>query len=396
MKTTIIFPVILLLTVASCSRPAVETKEEVAVVEPQSESKPIEMSAEAQKHIDLQVVTASKRNLNEYLQAIGTIKPIDARVAHIRALTSGRLASVTVKLGDRVTANQVLATYENLEAGEVVSQHQTARAELEKLNVQLAVAKQQTERNRQLADIGAIPRKEYELSQGEERSITASIAVQQSVVNGFTAKLGRLGLGTDSASTSSTTAIRSSFGGIVVATSAAPGETITPESELFAIADLSQVWVQAEVYEKDLGRIQLGRTASIKVDTYPDREFSGPVTYISDLLDPQTRTAKIRCEVTNADGRLKVDMFASVLLPTTFSKQALAIPADAIQQIEGKSVVFVRKGATTFEQRAVQVGRTVQGIAEIASGLQDGESVVTKGAFHLKSIVLGDQIGEEE
>jgi cobalt-zinc-cadmium efflux system membrane fusion protein len=287
-------------------------------------------------------------------------------------------------MGDRVAANQVLATYDNLEAGDVVSQLQTARSELEKLNVQLAVAKQQTERNRQLAEIGAIPRKEYELNLGEEKSLTASIAVQQSVVTGLTAKLNRLGLAGDSPSTS----IRSPFSGVVIATSAAPGEAITPETELFSIADLSQVWVQAEVYEKDLGRIQVGRTASIRVDTYADREFVGQVTYISDLLDPQTRTAKIRCDVANPDGRLKVDMFATVLLPTTFNKRALAIPSEAIQQISGKNVVFVRTGATTFEQRILEVGRTVQGIAEVLTGLQDGDPVVTKGAFHLKSIVF--------
>jgi len=98
--------------------------------------------------------------------------------------------------------------------------------------------------------------------------------------------------------------------------------------------------VQAEVYEKDLGRIQVGRTASIKVDTYADREFMGQATYVSDLLDPQTRTAKIRVDVANSDGRLKIDMFATVLLPTTFNKRALAVPSEAIQQIGGKDVMF--------------------------------------------------------
>jgi cobalt-zinc-cadmium efflux system membrane fusion protein len=395
MKTTTL-TLILFMTVASCTRPATETTEETASEKSPTESKPIEMFEEAQKHIDLQVVSAETRNLNEYLQAIGTIKPIDSKVAHIRALTGGRLTNVAVKLGDRVAANQILATYDNLDAGDVISQYQTARSELEKLNVQLAVAKQQTERNRQLAEIGAIPRKEYELSQGEERSLSAGIAVQQSVVTGLGSKLSRLGIGTDGTSTATTTAIRASFAGVVIAANAAPGENITPDSELFAIADLSNVWVQAEVYEKDLGRIQLGKTASIKVDTYADREFAGLVTYISDLMDPQTRTAKIRCEVANPDGRLKVDMFATVLLPTTFSKRALAVPVDAIQQIEGKNVVFVRTSSTTFEQKAVDLGRTVQGFAEIVAGLEGGESVVTKGAFHLKSIVLGEQIGEEE
>ena len=302
---------------------------------------------------------------------------------------------MSAKVGDRVAANQTLATFENLEGADVLSQLQTSRAEVERLNVQLAVARQQTERNRQLADIGAIPRKEYELSLGEEKSLAAAIQVQESVVRGLAAKLRRLDLSDDRPESSTSTAIRAPFAGVVIAVDAAPGERIGPDSQLFHIADISEVWVQAEVYEKDLGRIQLGRSASIKVDTYPDREFLGRVSYIGDILDPQTRTVKVRCDVSNPDSRLKLDMFATVLLPTTFSKDALAIPAEAIQQIEGRNVVFVRTGATTFERKNVEIGRTIQGAAEVLAGLEAGEQIVTKGAFHLKSMVLGAEIGEE-
>jgi cobalt-zinc-cadmium efflux system membrane fusion protein len=310
-------------------------------------------------------------------------------------LSAGKLTGVGVKVGDRVAADQTLATFDNLEGTDVASQLQTARSELERLNVQLAVARQQTERNRQLADIGAIPRKEYELNLGEEKSLTAGIQVQESIIRGLTTKLRRLGLSEDRAEASVSTAIRAPFAGVVIAVDAAPGETIGTDSQLFHIADISEVWVQAEVYEKDLGRIRVGRTASIKVDTYPDREFLGRVSYIGDILDPQTRTVKVRCDVANPDSRLKLDMFATVLLPTTFNKEALAIPAEAVQRIEGRNVAFVKTGATSFEQKTVQLGRTVQGLAEVLSGLTPGEQVVTKGAFHLKSMVAGEEIGEE-
>jgi cobalt-zinc-cadmium efflux system membrane fusion protein len=277
----------------------------------------------------------------------------------------------------------------------VISQYQAARADLEKLNVQLAVARQQTERNRQLADIGAIPRKEYELSQGEEKSLVASVQAEESLIAGLSEKLARYGLSSDAAASSTSSAIRAPFGGVVIAANASPGETINPDSELFQIADISQVWVQAEVYEKDLGRIQQGGSASIRVDTYPNREFIGRVAYISDILDPRTRTARIRCELPNRDASLKLDMFATVLLPTTFNREALVIPAESIQQIGGVDIVFVRTGPTTFERKTVQIGRIVQGTAEVLGGLNGGEAVVTKGAFHLKSIVLGEEIGEE-
>jgi len=386
---------LIFLSALSCSRPATESEAEHAAPAAEPAKTSVEMSAEAQSHIGLEVVTAQVRVLKEFLPVTGTVQPIDSRVSHVRPLAAGRLTSVSVRVGDRVTANQTLAMFDNLEAVDVISQYQVARADLEKLNVQLAVARQQTERNRQLAEIGAIPRKEYELSQGEEKSLVASIRAQESIIDGLSAKLTRFGLSGDAAASSTSSAIRSPFGGVVIAANASPGETISPESELFRIADISQVWVQAEVYEKDLGRIQQGGSASIRVDTYPNREFVGRVTYISDVLDAQTRTARIRCDVPNPDASLKLDMFATVLLPTTFSMEALAIPAESIQQIDGMNVVFIRTGATTFERKTVHIGRTIQGTAEVLGGLDGGESVVTKGAFHLKSIVLGEEIREE-
>jgi cobalt-zinc-cadmium efflux system membrane fusion protein len=390
-----IFLTLLFLSALSCSRPATEPEEEYATPAAEAEKTSVEMGAEAQSHIGLEVVTAEVRMLKEFLPVTGTVQPIDSRVSHIRPLAAGRLTSVSVRVGDRVAPNQTLAMFDNLEAVDVISQYRAARADLEKLNVQLAVARQQTERNRQLAVIGAVPRKEYELSQGEEKSLVASVQAEESLIAGLSEKLARYGLSSDAAASSTSSAIRAPFGGVVIAANASPGETINPDSELFQIADISQVWVQAEVYEKDLGRIQQGGSASIRVDTYPNREFIGRVAYISDILDPRTRTARIRCELPNRDASLKLDMFATVLLPTTFNREALVVPAESIQQIGGVDIVFVRTGPTTFERKTVQIGRIVQGTAEVLGGLNGGEAVVTKGAFHLKSIVLGEEIGEE-
>ncbi|MDQ2844069.1 MAG: efflux RND transporter periplasmic adaptor subunit, partial [Acidobacteriota bacterium] len=168
------------------------------------------------------------------------------------------------------------------------------------------------------------------------------------------------------------------------------------DHELFSIADLSRVWVQAEVYEQDLGRVQVGQPASITVDTYPGEKFEGQVTYIGDILDPQTRTARVRCEVKNPGVRLKLDMFAAIELPTHFKRRALVAPASAIQEVNGHTVVFVRKTATQFELRPVKAGKTLEDETEIQSGLREREEVVSIGSFHLKSIALGGQFGEEE
>jgi cobalt-zinc-cadmium efflux system membrane fusion protein len=353
------------------------------------------MSAEAQKHVGLEVVSAKVEQLTEMLQVTGTIQPIDSRLGRVRTLASGRIQEVLVTAGDRVIAGQALARFDNIEAGDLSSQYQVAQADLRKLQAQHTTALKQLERNQHLVEIGAVPQKDLESSQAEEQALEANQKAQESVIAGLAARLQRFGVGDGNSQNSSFTTIRSPFAGVVVKVVAAPGEAVDPSSELFQIADLSRVWVQAEVYEKDLGRIRIGQTALISVDTYPGQTFSGKMTYMSDVLDPQTRTVKVRCEVPNPGIKLKLDMFASVSLPTTFSKRVLAVPASAIQQVETKTVVFVQKAPTKFEQREVKTGQTVNGNTEILSGLQGGEPVVKTGSFHLKSIVLGGTLGDE-
>ena len=390
----LLIPFLIVSLFGSCTRPDSAPPSEAtppAEKEEQGEHL-IEMTLEAQKNVGLTVVPAAVKRLTEYLEVPGTIQPIDSRVAHVRPIANGRLSDVLVRVGDRVARDQVLAAFDNIEAGDIAAQHQSARAELQRMKTQLSVAAQQTERNRRLAEIGAASRKEVELSQGEQQNIEGSIQAQESVIAGLQAKLKRFGGGDDGLNTT----IRSPLAGVVTKVDAAPGEVVSADSELFEITDLSQVWVQAEVFEKDLGRIQIGQTALIAIDTYPDQQFQGRVSYIADILDPQTRAAKVRCEVNNPGNKLKLDMFATVRVPTTFRRDALAVPEDAVQQIEGKTVVFVQTEETKFEARSIQIGSSVQGMTEIIAGLQKGESIVTRGAFKLKSIALGGQLGEGE
>ena len=390
-KLTVVLGVTLL--VAGCSRRG--QPEEKAAEHHDDENGLVEMGLEAQKHVGLRVAAVDIKQLTEYLQVTGTVQPIDSRVAQVRPLARGRIQQVAVRVGDRVTAGKVLATMDNIEATELASQLVSARAELQRLKSQLSAVTRQTERNRRLVEIGAVPQKEYEFSVAEQRGIEESIRAQESTISGVTTQLRRFGAVNTSPGQAVSTIIEAPFSGVVTKVDAAPGQVIDSEDQLFGIADLSRVWVQAEVYEKDLGRVQVGQNAIVRVDTYPDQQFTGKVTYISDVLDPQTRTARVRCEVPNPGTRLKVDMFATVQVPTKFNRTAIAVPAAAIQQVEQSTVVFVRKADTKFEARRVQLGNTVAGAVEIVSGLSEGEQVVVDGAFHLKSIIAGKELGED-
>jgi len=378
----------------SCSKPQAETKLDAGEKKPEGAS--VEMGLEAQKHVGMQFATVTVSQLKEYLQVTGTVQPIDSKVGNIRPLARGRIQDVLVRVGDRVTGGQALASFDNIEAGELASQHASARAELQRLKVQRAAVSKVVDRNRQLSQIGAIPTKDYEASQAEQEALAESIKAQESVVAGLAARLRRFGLEESGARPATLTTIRAPFSGVVTKVQASPEEVVSPEMVLFSVADLTRVWVQAEVYEKDLGRIRLGQNAFISVDTYPGERFPGRVTYMSDFLDPQTRTVRVRCEVSNGDLRLKLDMFVLVKLPTKFSRQGIAVPSGAIQELEGNNAVFVRKAPTQFEVRRVQPGKVIDGRTEITSGLREGEAIVVQGAFHLKSVALGKELAEEE
>ena len=392
------FPAILALTfvlLSGCkSKQAVDGDKGAAdAKDDASKQNMVEMLVPAQQHIGLQLSPVGTVALNEYFRAVGTVQPIDSRIGEVSPLSRGRIVEVKAKIGDRVQAGQTLALFDNLEAIDLSAQEQSARAEIAKLNAQLVPAVRQSERSRRLADIGASPEKDAEFSKSEEQGIRASIASQQALLRGIQQRLHRYGL--SSSSQGSIGSLRAPFSGVVTKATVSAGEVVEPGRELFTVADLSRVWVQAEVYEKDLGRIRVGQDAAIRVDTYPNESFAGRVTYISDVLDPQTRTARVRCEVENRVMRLKTDMFANIELPTKFSKQALAVPASALQQVEGKNVVFVQRASTRFEMKQVERGVTVNEMTEIVSGLTAGDRVVTQGAFHLKSILAGGDLGDD-
>jgi len=389
----VLLTVIFLFTMLGCSSGPKEMGKKNE--EAKQKSKLLEMTTQAQQHVGLRTTRVAFKELQEYLHVVGTVQPIDTRIGHVRPLTRGRVQRVDVRVGDRVSAGQALATFDNIEAGEVLAQYQGALAELQRLKLQQASAQRIAERNNELSDLGAIAKKNAELSRVEAQSAQDSVRVQESVVAGLVSRLRRFGVEQVNVSNPSTV-IRAPFAGVVIKAQTAPGDVFDADRELFSIADLSHVWVQAEVYEQDLGRVKVGQPAVITVDTYPGEKFQGQVTYLGDILDPQTRTARVRCEVANPGIRLKLDMFASIELPTHFNRRALVVPASAIQHLNGNSVVFIRKTPTGFEVRPVKTGKTLEEETEIQSGLQEGEQAVSVGSFHLKSVALSGQIAEEE
>lgn len=387
-------------------RPSAETTEPTTA----SETLPngvVEVKVEAQRNAGIQLAPATIGQLPVHLEVTGTVAVDDAKVAHIRPLARGVVEEVSVRLGDRVTRGQALAIYDNVVMGELVGDYLAAKAALRQAEAARDAKQKAVNRGRELIKIEAISLGALELLEAEFRSAEASAAQGQAAVARVEEQLHRFGLtdadllalrpgdSTSPHRDASHTVMRAPFDGIVTHFNVAKGEVVEPDRELFTISDLSSVWVLADVYERDLSRIRSGVDAPVRVDAYPSRVFSGRVTYVSDVMDPATRTAKVRCVVSNADGALKLDMFARIGIPTIERKEVLSVAEAAIQQVDGRPVVFVRLTETRFERRVVETGLTAGGLVEIKSGLKAGEQVVGSGSFYLKTALLRDRVGGE-
>ena len=356
------------------------------------EANVVELSAEAQRRAGLVIEEVKPGKVEVQIKATGTVQPIDSRIVHLRPLARGRVMQVLARIGDRVEKDQVLAHFDNIEAGELSSQIDAARAELQRIRIQLANSRRQADRARNLLEVGAVPAKEYEAAESEARALEEAVRAQQSTLAGIETRLKRFGASFNG--DASLTTIRAPFAGVVIKTEAAPGDVIDSSSILFSVADLSRVYVEAQVYEKDLGRIRINQPVFITVDSYAGEIFEARVAAIKDILNPQTRTAAVRCELANPRGKLKLEMFANLAIPTTDTHMALTVPSEAVQTINRRQVVFVRKADLHFEAREVQVlGDGTR--LEIGGGLKEGEPVVVKGAFQLKSAFLAKELESE-
>jgi cobalt-zinc-cadmium efflux system membrane fusion protein len=207
--------------------------------------------------------------------------------------------------------------------------------------------------------------------------------------------------GEESAIAESRYTIRAPFAGRVLERSVNLGASVEPGQELLLIGDTSRMWIQAQAYERELAVI-LGAQArgevpaEVTVPAYPGRTFPGRVDRMSGILDEATRTARIRIIADNPDGLLRAGMFARVNLLVGGGATVLAVPADAVLEDAGRSFVFVPTTPPYFLRRPVRVGRAGQaadGWVEILDGLREGDTVVSRGAFQLKSDVLRSKMG---
>jgi cobalt-zinc-cadmium efflux system membrane fusion protein len=185
------------------------------------------------------------------------------------------------------------------------------------------------------------------------------------------------------------------FAGVVDSVSVATGEIVDPATQIFTVSDLSTVWVQADVAERDLGAVKVGDAVEVKVSAFPGRVFAGRVTYIPDQIESATGMAKVRCEVPNPDGALRVNMFTTVTILSPQDGDAVLVPSSSLQEVNKQSVVFVPTGDGRFAWRPVHTGLVANGKTQVTGGLAAGTPVVGEGSYWLKAALMQSTIPDQ-
>lgn len=312
------------------------------------------------------LVPVESRRLTEELETNGTVAPDVSRNIPVNALISGRAMEVSARLGDEVKKGQVLLKILSSDMAQAISDYHKFQAD--KL-----LARRSFDRAKTLFERGAIAEKDLQVAEDIAEKARADVeAIEQRI---------RI-LGGDLKLLSPIITITSPASGTIIEqniTGGGAARSLDASPNLFTIADLSKVWVLCDVYENNLAQVKMGDTARVKLNAYPEKQFQGRVSNISRILDPATRTAKVRLELDNQGGLFRPGMFAAVTFKSQTSRALAVVPTGALLRLHDRFWVFKPIGAKTFRRTEVQAGPALgDGTQEILSGLQPNEKVVAQ------------------
>jgi len=380
----LMFAVFALIAASACSEKVKESEIDPAGKTPATQSL-VTLSPEAIKSAGIEVVPVEPRPASRVMRFTGTVEANEQATQQVTPLVSGRVDQVHITPGDRVAAGELLAIISSSEVAEMHGKLLEAQA---RQNLAASTLK----RTRRLDALGATAGKD--LAAAEAEAQTADLEVRH-----LQESLRAVGAVSESPAHSiAAVEARSPIGGVVTERLVNPGSGVEPGKPLFTIANLSTVWVIANVPESQISMLQAGAVAEVSAAALGDKTARGTVSYIDPNLNEQTRSARVRVSLENPHELLKVGMFCEVAITLAESSTGAALMVDeaALQRLGDKLVVFVEKGEGRFELREVNVGEKIDGHRLLLGGLSPGERIVVNGSFVLKSQLLKSQFAEGE
>lgn len=345
--------------------------------------------------------TVKPISLEHLLILNGSVGHDENRLLQVSANVHGRVVSIPVDLGARVRKGDVLVTLESIELG------RARESFLRELSSE-RVARRGYERSQGLVAAKAISEGEFQAREGDYLTKKAALESAERalyLLGDGKDQVDRLrartasDAGAPGADDSASLSLRAPFAGRVIDRTVSPGALVDELQPLLTLADLSSVWVFLQAYEKDLALLREGVPVTLRSEAYPQEAFKGKVDFIGSVVDPATRTVRLRATVPNPGEKLRPGMFvkAQVDVPQSYEgRTVLAVPQSALQTLEDRTTLFVQTGTGVFARRSVETGHSFEGFTEAYSGVKAGDVVVTEGSFVLKSEFAKASLAEEE
>jgi cobalt-zinc-cadmium efflux system membrane fusion protein len=310
-----------------------------------------------------QIVKVESRDLPTKLSANGTIQPDVNKTIHVTSLGSGRVVDLKARLGEYVKKGQVLLVISSPDLAATMGDYQKALADE-------ALARKGLDRAQLLYSKGALAQKDLEVAETAETKAQTDLRTAENHLRV---------LGGDPAHPSTQIELRAPVAGTIVEQNVAGFEGIksldnTPN--LFTIADLSNVWVVCDVYENDLEDVHIGDPTEVRLNAFPDRVFRGNISDISRVLDPNTRSAKVRIVLANGDGAFRPGMYAVATFRSRKEKPHLVVPATAVMRLQDKDWVFRKESANSFRRVEVETSGLSDGLQQIQQGAKAGDELI--------------------
>lgn len=349
-----------------------------ANAQPSAHSREVKLSAELARRAQLVTEIVDKKSISPTLDLVGSVDFDADAVADVGGRIAGRITRVLVTVGDKVERGQALIEIESNELGEALAGLLSARANL--VAAEHHAAREIALGQKQLSSAPVV-----ETARASEKALSAEArgAEQRLLAMGLTqAELNSLKAGQGPRRIT----LRAPIEGEVVERYAVLGQVVDPTQPILRIADLGRLWVELDLFERDLAHVHTADPVEILSETYPGRTFHGTVAYVEATVDTATRAAKVRIEVPNPERLLRPGQFVHArLLTRGKSEQAIAVPRKALLQLDGEPSVFVQLDKEKFVARPIEVGRVAGDLVEIKRGLMEGDRLVTEGGFVLKS-----------
>ena len=340
----------------------------------------VPLSAEAVERAGIVVAPVASGTSAGGIRLPGVVQPNAYRAVAVTPLVAGRVTRVSAELGASVRRGQTLAHIYSPELAEAQTKYVSAKAMLEAHDREL-------QRTQKLVEIGAASRQEMERIHAEHAAQTAAVQSARSQLEllGVSASVvDALGSGSK---VNATTSVPAPIDGVITERTANVGLNVDQATPLFTVVDLSTVWIIADVYEKDFSRVRVGNDATVTTAAYPGLLLRGRISYIDPQVNPETRTAKVRVEVPNPRGELRLGMYAEVVVAGAPGASVPVVPRSAVQNVGDRTVVYLAnpKEPGTFTEREVHLGEASGEQVEVTAGLQPGDVVVTEGSFFVRA-----------